>query len=82
MAKPITFWSWLMERGSVAEGDLILDPFGGSGTTVIAAHALKRRAALIELSPAYVDVIARRYQEHTGEVPVLESTGEAHDFAN
>lgn len=61
-------------------GDLVLDPFGGSGTTLIAANDLGRRAALIELDPRYVDVICRRYQEHTGDVPVLAATGEPHDF--
>jgi site-specific DNA-methyltransferase (adenine-specific) len=34
----------------------------------------------MEIDPAYVDVICRRYQEHTGDVPVHESTGQPHDF--
>lgn len=62
------------------DGDLVLDPFGGSGTTLIAANDLGRRAALLELDPRYVDVICRRYQQHTGDVPILAATGEAHDF--
>lgn len=62
------------------DGDLILDPFGGSGTTLIAANDLGRRAALIELDPRYVDVICRRYQEHTGDTPILEATSKPHDF--
>lgn len=61
-------------------GDLVLDPFGGSGTTLIAANDLGRRAALIELDPRYVDVICRRYQQHTGDQPILEATSVAHDF--
>lgn len=61
-------------------GELILDPFGGSGTTLIAANDLGRKAALIELDPRYVDVICRRYQEHTGDVPILAATKEPHDF--
>jgi site-specific DNA-methyltransferase (adenine-specific) len=61
-------------------GDVVLDPFAGSGSTLIAAHGLGRRARCVELDPRYVDVICRRYQEHTGDKPVLEATGEPHDF--
>lgn len=61
-------------------GDLVLDPFAGSGTTVIAANDLSRVAALMELDPRYVDVICRRYQQHTGQVPILERTGKPHNF--
>jgi DNA modification methylase len=57
-------------------GDLILDPFGGSGTTTIAAQKTKRRAALIEIDPLYVDVIIRRWQAYTGSVAILAATGE------
>jgi site-specific DNA-methyltransferase (adenine-specific) len=78
--KPIEVWKWLMERGSPERDQVVLDPFGGSGTSIIAAHALGRRCMAIELSPNFCDVICRRYQEHTGVVPVLEATGEAHDF--
>lgn len=64
------------ERGSV-----VLDLFGGSGSTLIAAHSLNRKARLMEIDPIYCDVICRRFQEHTGITPVLESTGAEHDFA-
>jgi site-specific DNA-methyltransferase (adenine-specific) len=67
-------------RNSSREGELILDPFGGSGTTLIAAHSEGRDAALVELDPGYVDVICRRYQQLTDEVPVNERTGELVDF--
>jgi DNA modification methylase len=60
-------------------GDLILDPFGGSGTTLIAAEKTKRRAALIELDPIYVDVIIRRWQAYTGGVAVDAATGATFD---
>lgn len=43
-------------------GDIVLDCFGGSGSTLIAAHKTGRRACLIELDPLYVDVIIRRWQ--------------------
>ncbi|MFE9812425.1 DNA methyltransferase [Streptomyces sp. NPDC005548] len=65
---------------SCRPGGMVYEPFGGSGTTLIAAHATRRIARLVELDPRYVDVICRRYQQHTGTQPVLESTGEAHDF--
>ena len=56
-------------------GDFILDPFGGSGTTLIAAEKTKRRAALIELDPLYADVTIRRWQTYTGGAAVHATTG-------
>lgn len=47
-------------------GDIILDPFGGSGTTLIAAEKSDRKARLIEIDPRYCDVILRRWQNLTG----------------
>lgn len=52
-------------------GDLVLDPFSGSGTTLLAAHRTHRRGAAIELDPLYVDVALRRLTTATGLVPVL-----------
>jgi site-specific DNA-methyltransferase (adenine-specific) len=60
---------------------LVLDPFGGSGSTLIACHQINRVARLIELDPKYVDVICRRFQEHTGIKPIAEATGNEHDFS-
>jgi DNA modification methylase len=48
-------------------GDIVLDCFGGSGSTLIAAHQCGRRARLIELSPHYCDVIIARWEELTGQ---------------
>jgi site-specific DNA-methyltransferase (adenine-specific) len=62
------------ERGRV------LDLFGGSGSTLIACELSARSASLVELDPPYADVICRRFQEHSGVVPVLESTGERVSF--
>jgi DNA modification methylase len=53
-------------RNSSKSRDIVLDPFGGSGTTMIAAEHAGRRARLIELDPKYVDVIVQRWQEATG----------------
>ncbi|MBK5946394.1 DNA methylase N-4 [Rhodobacter veldkampii DSM 11550] len=69
-------------RNSSRKGDLVFDPFGGSGTTLIAAEKAGRHASLIELDPKYVDVIVRRWQEFTGETAVLESSGQSFDDLN
>lgn len=69
-----------MLGNSCAKRGLVFDPFGGAGSTLIAAHHHGAAARLVELDPKYVDVICRRWQEHTGTVPVLESTGAEHDF--
>jgi len=57
-------------------GGLILDCFGGSGTTLIAAEKTSRRAAVIELDPIYVDVTIKRFQKLTGKQTVLADTGQ------
>ncbi|MGE0665825.1 MAG: site-specific DNA-methyltransferase [Sphingomonadales bacterium] len=55
---------------------IVLDVFGGSGTTLIAAEKTGRRARLLELDPVYCDVIIRRWEKQTGRRCSLESTGE------
>jgi len=62
-------------RNSSKSRDLVLDPFGGSGTTLMACEALGRQARLIELDPRYVDVIIRRWQDFSGHAAVLTGTG-------
>ncbi|MCP3459181.1 DNA methyltransferase [Bradyrhizobium sp. CCGUVB23] len=64
------------------EHDLILDPFGGAGTTLIAAERTRRRARLIEIEPRYVDVTIRRWQHMTGKVAVHDVTGETFEQRN
>jgi DNA modification methylase len=58
-------------------GALVLDPFGGSGTTLIAAEKTGRTARLIEFDPLYCDVIIRRFEAYTGKRAMLDGTGEA-----
>lgn len=55
-------------------GGLVLDPFAGSGTTIIAAERTRRRAAGIEIDPLYTDVAVRRWQERTGKTAILTAT--------
>ena len=57
----------------------MLDPFGGSGTTLIAAERAGRSARLLELDPKYVDVIVLRWQEASGGLATLEGDGRAFD---
>jgi len=60
-------------RNSSRPGDIVLDPFGGSGTTLIAAEKCGRIGWLIELDPKYVDVIVRRWQDWTGQEAYREA---------
>ena len=62
-------------RNSSKPGQRVLDTFGGSGTTLIAAEKAGRCAALMELDPKYADVIVRRWQDWTGQVATREADG-------
>ena len=62
-------------RNSSKTRDIVLDLFGGSGTTLIAAEKTQRRARLVELDPKYVDVIVKRWQDYTGKAATLAATG-------
>ncbi|MFO0863924.1 MAG: DNA methyltransferase [Gemmataceae bacterium] len=64
--KPVALWSQAVEDGSRA-GELVFDPFLGSGTTLIACEQLGRRCCGMELSPTYCDVVVRRWEEFTGK---------------
>jgi DNA modification methylase len=66
-------------RNSSRPGDTVLDCFGGSGTTLIAAEKSGRQARLMELDPKYVDVVVRRWQEHSAKKATRESDGLAFD---
>jgi DNA modification methylase len=72
----------LIERAvqnSSRSGDVVLDPFGGSGSTLIACEKTGRQARLVELEPKYVDVAVRRWQEFAGKKAVLESASRCFD---
>jgi DNA modification methylase len=63
-------------RDVTKRGDLVLDPFGGSGTVIIAAEKTGRRARAIEIDCHYCDVAIRRWETFTGKAAVLAATGE------
>lgn len=63
--KPITLNEKPIKR-CTSPGEIILDLFGGSGSTLIAAEQLKRRAFLVELDPTFCDLIVKRYEQYTG----------------
>jgi DNA modification methylase len=73
--KPVELFQYQLEN-STKKGWLVLDLFGGSGTTVIAAQKAGRQARLMELDPRYCDVIVKRWQQFTGKRATLEATGE------
>lgn len=73
--KPVECMRRPIENNSV-KGDAVYEPFSGSGTTLIACEQTGRRCYAMELSPQYVDVAVRRWQQFTGQTAVLEATGQ------
>ena len=76
--KPVALFEYQLLNNTKG-GDIVLDSFGGSGTTLIAAERHGRLARIMELDPRYCDVILRRWQAFTGQQATLEATGEAFD---
>lgn len=74
-AKPVDLWIPPIENHTKA-GEIMYKPFSGSGSQIIAAEKTGRRCYAMELSPQYVDVAVRRWQQFTGKTAVLESTGQ------
>lgn len=64
-----------MLKNSTRKGDIVLDLFAGSGSTLVACEALGRIARLVELDPMFCDVIVKRWEFFTGKAAVLEATG-------
>jgi site-specific DNA-methyltransferase (adenine-specific) len=76
--KPVALFEYQLLNNTKG-GDAVLDSFGGSGTTLIAAEKNGRVARLMELDPKYCDVIVKRWQDFTGKKATLEATGELFD---
>lgn len=76
--KPVALVADAM-RDCSRRGDIVLDPFMGSGTTIVAAEKVGRCAYGLELDPLYVDVAVRRWQDFTKRDAILEGSGEAFD---
>jgi DNA modification methylase len=72
--KPVELVERALVNSSKA-GDIVVDLFGGSGSTMIACERRGRKARLLEIDPKYADVITRRYQEYTGKPAVLDGDG-------
>jgi DNA modification methylase len=73
--KPIDLHCWVFDKWC-KQDDIIVDLFGGSGSTLIACEKTNRNARLMELDPKYCDVIIKRWQEFTGKEAVHAETGE------
>ena len=74
--KPVALFAKLV-RNSSLKGEIVLDPFAGSGTTVLACEETGRKARVIELSPKYCDVVISRWEAQTGrEAVLLEEEGD------
>ena len=72
--KPVRLFGYLMENSSRG-GGIVLDSFGGSGTTMIAAEQLNRKCRMMELDPHYCDVIIARWEKFTGQKAELIENG-------
>lgn len=72
--KPVALFEYQLLNNTKG-GDIVLDSFGGSGTTLIAAEKNGRVARIMELDPKYCDVIVQRWQDFTGKTATIESDG-------
>jgi DNA modification methylase len=76
--KPVELVERALANSSKA-GDVVVDLFGGSGSTLIACERRDRKCRLMELDPIYADVIIRRWQQYTGKMAKLDTTSQAFD---
>ena len=79
-AKPVRLWSWVIDRLVFSPNAILYEPFSGSGTTIVAAEMAGLSVRAMELTPQYVDVAVKRWQEFTGLEAIHEKTG--HTFAH
>ena len=77
-AKPVDLWNPPIENHT-KPGEIMFEPFSGSGSQIIAAEQTGRRCYAMELSPNYVDVAVRRWQQYTGKQAVHSVTGKSFD---
>jgi len=70
--KPVAMMERVM-KSSLPKNGLCLEPFGGSGSTLMGAEKAGRRCFTMELDPKYVDVIVKRWEAFTGKTAVLET---------
>jgi DNA modification methylase len=76
--KPVALIAKLIENSS-QRGEILYEPFSGSGTAIVAAEQTGRRCNAIELEPVYVDVAVRRWQSATGKQALLADDGRTFD---
>ena len=80
---PLRFDAAILSRIAIKDvskrSGIVLDPFGGSGSTLVAAHKTGRRGYLAELDPIYVDCIIRRWQAYAKDDAILAPSGETFD---
>jgi DNA modification methylase len=76
--KPVECMRRPIENNS-SPGQAVYEPFSGSGTTIIAAEMTGRSCQAIEISPAYIDVAVKRWQDFTGTQAVLDGDGRTFD---
>jgi len=74
--KPVALAEWFFDRWGKA-GDLVVDLYGGSGSTLIACEKTSRQCRMMEMEPKYCDVIVKRWEDFTGKKAMLEKTKEA-----
>ena len=72
--KPVALFAEIWSKFNM--GQVVLDLFGGSGSTLLAAEKTDRVCYMLELDPRYIDVIIARWQDFTGQTATLEATGE------
>ena len=75
--KPVALAEWFFDRWGKAN-DLVVDLYGGSGTTLIACEKTSRHCRMMELDPIYCDVIVKRWEDFTGKKAILEESQEAY----
>lgn len=76
--KPVGLFEYQLQNNTKGQ-DIVLDLFGGSGTTMIACEKTNRQARLMELDPKYCDVIIKRWQEYTGKQAIHIESGKTYE---